>query len=265
MDLVGNAVTRQCDALDGITDGLIQNPAACNFRAERDLPLCDGSNVGQCFTKVQTQTVISLLSAATDEAAQVVQPGYSVSEPSAAFVPLKLPANLDNPVLWDREDAVSGYWGLADSMIGVLAHRNDPAFRLRAIFSYATGDAPAPLLLYHNLSDGILSPYMSINFYKRLAARHGGYANVQRSARLFTLPGTAHCGMGGVGPTNFDAIGAMEAWVESGKAPNALLARQLDPAFNNVIRGQVDWSKPALRTMPLCKSPKWRATKELAK
>lgn len=293
MELVGKTVTKQCDALDGATDGLVQNPAACNFKAERDLPRCDGSNIGQCFTKAQAESVSSLISAATDEQGRMVHPGFSVSEPTAAFAPLKRPADLNSPTPWGADDSASGYWGLADGAISTLAHRNDPAFRLRSIFSYGSGGrggiqgfhaivphrevalarsvlgngSPTPvdmrgllqsrtkLIMYHNLSDGVLSPYMSINFYKRLAALNGGYAKLQKTARLFTLPGTAHCGMGGVGPTSFDAIGALEAWVEGGKAPNALLARQLDPKLNNVIMGKVDWSKPALRTMPLCKFP----------
>jgi feruloyl esterase len=293
MALVGKVVTAQCDALDGVGDGLVQNPAACHFRPERDLPRCDGSNAGQCFSKAQTESISSLLSAATDEKGRLVQPGYSVSEPTADFSPLKRPADLDNPQPWGTDDAASGYWGLADGVLATLAHRNDPAFRLRSIFAYGAGGntgldgfhsivpsrevalarsvlgsgsptaadmaglmrARTKLIVYHNLSDQVLSPYMSINFYKRLAALHGGYAKVQNKARLFTLPGTAHCGMSGVGPTNFDAIGALEAWVEHGAAPDALLARQLDPKTSNVVMGKVDWSKPAVRTMPLCKFP----------
>ncbi|MBB5685937.1 tannase/feruloyl esterase family alpha/beta hydrolase [Sphingobium boeckii] len=293
MALVGKTVTQQCDALDGLSDGLIQNPAACDFKPERDLPLCDGSNAGQCFTKAQTQSVSALLSAAVDEKGAMVQPGYSVSEPAADFSPTKRPADLGNPVPWTPGDAGSGYWGLAEGVLATLAHRNDPAFRLRSIFSYGTGGrsgmdgfhtivpqsevalarsvlgrgspraadmgglmrSRTKLILYHNLSDQVLTPYMSINFYKRLAALHGGYSRVQRTARLFTLPGTAHCGMAGVGPANFDAMGALESWVEHGAAPNALLARQNDPKTTIVTMGKVDWSKPAIRTMPLCKFP----------
>ena len=117
------------------------------------------------------------------------------------------------------------------------------------------------LLWCHNLSDEALTPYMSINSYKRLAQLHGGYARLQAKVRFFGVPGSGHCGMGGPGPSNFDATGALEDWFERGVAPNAIPARLLDPAFNNLIMGKVDWSRPALRTMPLCAFPQMAAYK----
>jgi len=56
--------------------------------------------------------------------------------------------------------------------------------------------------------------------------------------------------MSGVGPNNFDALTAIEDWVEKGKAPDALLAKLYGP--NSPV---VDPSKIPLRTMPLCKFP----------
>ena len=149
------------------------------------------------------------------------------------------------------------------TFLKVLVHRNDPDFFTRSIFSFGQGGPGAvtdfhiivpssevarvrtearmgighvpedadrliklnrKFLIWHNLSDQTLSPYMSINYYKKLAKLHGGYANLQRNVRLFGLPGTPHCGMGGVGPNTFDALTAMENWVEKGIAPDALTA-----------------------------------------
>ena len=74
-------VKAKCDRLDGVKDGLIQNPAACNFRPERDLPRCDATTpASACFTKAQIETISTLVSAVTDEHGNVVQPGYSISE-----------------------------------------------------------------------------------------------------------------------------------------------------------------------------------------
>jgi feruloyl esterase len=105
-------------------------------------------------------------------------------------------------------------------------------------------------LIWHNLSDQVLTPYMSINYYKQLAKLHGGYAQLQKNVRLFGIPGSGHCSMSGAGPDNFDALAALEDWVEKGKAPDALLAKLYEP--NSPM---IDPSKTPLRTMPLCKFP----------
>ena len=105
-------------------------------------------------------------------------------------------------------------------------------------------------LIWHNFSDEKLTPYISINYYKQLAKLHGGYARLQNNVRLFMIPGSGHCSMSGVGPNNFDALTAIENWVEKGRAPDALLA-----ALYNPKSPMIDPSKKPLRTMPLCKFP----------
>jgi feruloyl esterase len=278
-------VKAQCDELDGVKDGLIQNPAACNFRPERDLPRCDGQTAtDQCFTKEQIETVSAALTALTDEHGKVVVPGQSVSDLQMAY---QAPPEMR----WE-DNGNAGPGGMAMSGLStlkVLVHKNDPAFDPRSALSLKSGGPgvvtdfrvvasraevdrmnealrlgvggdPAKydtlikqnrkLLIWHNLSDQLLSPYMSTNLYKQLAARHGGYAKLQDDVRLFGLPGTVHCNAGGVGPGSFDALSAMEAWVEKGKAPNALIAQAYPSKLYTV-----DFSKPSTRSMPLCKFP----------
>ncbi|MBW8785169.1 MAG: tannase/feruloyl esterase family alpha/beta hydrolase [Novosphingobium sp.] len=291
--LVNKIVDAQCDGLDGVKDGLIQNPMACNFRPERDLPKCSaGASGDQCFTPAQIETLAVVLSAVTDDAGTVVQPGYSVSNLLTSFEPEATPKDPSAANPWPDTPTGGGFlWVHGDAAIRVFAHRNDPAFATRSILTYRTG-GPGPitgfhavvpraeakrvfaadrlgighfpenydrligqrrkLLIWHNLSDDKLTPYMSINLYKQLAARHGGYARLQNSVRLFGLPGTAHCSGGGlpVGPGSFDALGAMENWVEKGVAPDALLATLYEPTSFSV-----DFAKPLGRTMPLCKFP----------
>lgn len=271
--LFDKVVKNQCDGLDGVKDGIIQNPAACNFRPERDLPVCTGDTPGgECFTKAQIETVSTILSAVTDDQGRVVQPGYSVSE---------------------LQVLGSGLSDLSDPVHKIFVHKNDPNFTVAANFAFKSGGAgpitnfhavvPATevaaskaalglgvgtfaentdrllksrtkLLMWHNFSDERLTPYMSVNWYKALARKHGGYAAVQKRVRLFMLPGTQHCSITGIGPNSFDSISALENWVEKGQAPDALkvsvAARQFMPGAPPA---------PALKfpnwTMPLCKFP----------
>jgi feruloyl esterase len=271
--LFDQKVKAQCDAVDGVKDGLIQNPAACNFNVERDLPRCSaGAPAGQCFNDAQIETASVIVSGVTDEQGNVVQPGYSISELEV------MPASMQM---------------LSDPALKVFAYGNDPAFKPESLFSFKRGgpgqvsgfhavvqssevarvrEALRPgyghlpenmkrlmgsktkLLMWHNYSDEKLTPYSSIKWYTRLAADFGGYAKVQRQARLFMLPGTTHCSITSIGPNSFDAIGALENWAERGQAPSALVANVADRQFSPGAPKAMALSTPNY-TMPLCKFP----------
>jgi feruloyl esterase len=79
------------------------------------------------------------------------------------------------------------------------------------------------LLIYEGVSDPVFSANDLIDYYERLAADNGGVEQVRSIARLFLVPGMAHCG-GGPSTDDFDSLTALEAWVEAGKAPDSLIA-----------------------------------------
>jgi feruloyl esterase len=270
---IDGIVKKQCDALDGAKDGLIQNPAACNFNPDRDLPRCKaGESGGQCFSAAQVETVSVALNAVTDERGNVVQPGFSVSE---------------------LDGLVPEIVGLADPIHKVFVRGNDPAFKTASLFSFRRG-APGPatgyhavvkasdvalhraalasgsrgvpedmrrlkaagtkLLIWHNWSDEKLTPYSSINWYKQFAGSVGGLAKAQQQARLFLLPGTSHCSITGIAPNSFDAIGALERWVEHKAAPDTLMANVAHRQFSPGAPRSPNMATPNW-TMPLCKFP----------
>ena len=81
----------------------------------------------------------------------------------------------------------------------------------------------------------------TIKYYERVVENLGGPAKASSNVRLFLAPGMGHCG-GGEGPNVFDKVGALEKWVEQGKAPESLNA-------SHSTGGNVD------RTRPLCPYP----------
>lgn len=286
------AVKAKCDGTDGVTDGLIQNPAACNVRPERDLPLCTpGPAAGECFTRAQIETISTLITAVTDETGRVVQPGFTVSELQyAARMPTPADPAAADPWLGDEFNRYgNSLWPLVKADLEAFVHRGDPSFHARSVIAFREGgrgaikdfrtvvpqsevrlarnavrnglggipeDASAlingnrKLLIWSNLSDEKLTPYMAINYYKRLARLHGGYANLKNNVRLFALPGTFHCNLGGIGPMQFDPLSAMENWVEKGEAPDSLPAAM----FKEQVLTIDPTARPE-RTMPLCAFP----------
>lgn len=57
--MVGKKILDKCDALDGVTDGLVQDTAACQkaFSLATDVPTCSAARDGTCLTAAQKAVV----------------------------------------------------------------------------------------------------------------------------------------------------------------------------------------------------------------
>ena len=262
------AILAQCDAVDGTRDGLIQNPGACSFKPESLVP--------RVLTKAQAHALIQYFSSVRDAGGSLVYPGMTVSDlemqfgtPGAPMVELGLsPPSPEAAQPWGKGLAPH-LWRSAGGVILVLGYRNPridmnntiesrPGVvnqrplqtlytRLRADITddpqslkrfFARG---GKLIMYHGLSDATISPYISVWFYENLAAEQGGYAEAQKSARLFLVPEMQHCS-DGPAPVRFDTLTALDNWVERGKGPDDLTS-----FYTN--------GRMAGRTLPLCKFP----------
>ncbi|WP_041939132.1 MULTISPECIES: tannase/feruloyl esterase family alpha/beta hydrolase [Frankia] len=85
-------------------------------------------------------------------------------------------------------------------------------------------DAGGKLLIWHGASDNGISVFDTIGLYGKVAAHQHGYADTQRWARLFTVPGLFHC-FGGPGAQDTPAQGlaALADWVEHGQVPRTIV------------------------------------------
>jgi feruloyl esterase len=97
------------------------------------------------------------------------------------------------------------------------------------------------IIQYYGWNDQLISPLNSVNYYKSVQTAMGGAGKIKDSYRLFMVPGMNHCA-GGDGPSSFDAVKALEDWVERGKAPERIVA-------SHITNGKAD------RTRPLCAYP----------
>ncbi len=270
---VADAVLAGCDAADGVTDGLIQNPAKCAFDPQTLVP--------GTLTQAQADAFKLFIRATEDAHGRVIYPGSPLGDlastdgPAGGFIgwveskPPADPAAANPwaggmpPVLWaaaagfidnfDMHNAtfdLNHDWPETD---GRITDAGLSQFDART----AVGNVDQPrrlerflaagrkLILYHGYADPAISPYRTVRFYEELAAWKGGYDKAAAEARLFMVPDMLHCG-GGSGPNSFDTLTALQQWVEQGHAPDAILATRFadeNPAGRT------------LRTMPLCPFP----------
>lgn len=271
------AVYADCDARDGVQDNLIQNPQACSFDPKRLLCGKDGNVPPTCLTPDQADALRNYIRPIMDTGGTVILPGYPVSDLGGPdgmaiwFLGSAPPVNFTGPEPWTVPPFS---WFFADQTLKYLVFQ-DPTFDAFSFGLSNTGvidqasltvydqmtsagnadDAEAlraylsrgkKLLIYHGFSDGGLSPFPMIQFYKNLAdMTPGHYDALQRNARLFMVPGMHHCA-GGPGPNVFDMLTPLQAWVENDVAPNGIIATHL--VGNNR-------ANPVDRTMPLCMFP----------
>jgi feruloyl esterase len=241
--LVHHAVLEACDAIDGVKDGVLEDPARCVF--DPKVLECKGADTSACLTAPQVDAARTIYSAAINPATRReiggLAPGSELGwatwggpQPLAiAFDHFKYvvfkDANWDYRTFNPDRDIAS-----AEQIDGNTINALDP--NLQPFF-----DRGGKLLQYHGWSDPQISPANSVQYYKRVAEKLGGPDRIQRSYRLFMVPGMAHCG-GGEGPNRFDMIGALEHWVEQGQAPDRIVASRLR-------EGTIE------RTRPLCPYP----------
>jgi feruloyl esterase len=264
---VGAAITKQCDAADGVADGLIQNPAKCAFNPDALVP--------ETLTQKQADALKLIMKPVSDEKGNLVYPGSSVGNLGQANSSPRGPVNqLETPAAnpasarpWG-DATPPGNWNLATGILLALGYY-DPGMdlnhaienngvvkpeALKLVYDRLAADIPddpsrygtffaqgGKLLIYHGYDDLIISPYSSIWFYEDLAEKNGGYEKLAANARLFMVPGMQHC-VSGSGPNTFDTLSALERWVEKSVAPDAIPATH---STNNAVD----------RTMPLCKFP----------
>jgi feruloyl esterase len=84
--------------------------------------------------------------------------------------------------------------------------------------------AGGKLILWHGWSDGMATPFSSVQYYEEVERRA---PNIREFFKLFMLPGVGHCG-GGVGPDHVDWLVEVAEWVERGSAPYRVVAQKLD-------------------------------------
>lgn len=243
--LIHRAALNACDAVDGLRDGLIDDPRRCKF--DPGVLLCQGAESDSCLTAPQVEAARKIYTAVTNSrTGQEVSPSYVPGTELGWAIFGKGP---EPPALtWDQYRYVvfkdpNWDWRTFDfnqdlarseQPENVVMNATDP--NLKPFFAHN-----GKLLLYHGWSDTNVPALLTIKYYNSVVDTLGGASKTMDSVRLFMEPGMGHC-RGGEGPNVFDKVDALDQWVEKGKAPDSMVASH----FTN---GKVD------RTRPLCPYP----------
>ena len=243
--VIHKAAVNACDAGDGLKDGLISNPTACNFNP--DVLLCKESDAASCLTAPQVAAAKKIYSPAINprtgkEMFASLIPGTELGwgvqaegpDPSNNIYDQYRYVVFKDPH-WDWKtfnfdsDVVKG-----DLPENLIMNATDPD--MKAFFGHG-----GKLLMYHGWSDPNVPAVNTVKYYNSVVENLGGASQASNNVRLFMAPGMGHCG-GGDGPNTFDKVAALERWVEQGQAPDVLIA-------THSTNGNVD------RSRPLCPYP----------
>lgn len=253
---INQAVLNACDSLDGLKDGILNDPRQCHFDPSKLQCKDKDKESDACLTAPQVNSLRTIYSGARDSYSKNIYPGLppgaeegdegwsrwiTGSEEGKSLVSFFVTGYFTNMVYaqkdWDFKKANIGTaMRLAQNKTAEAMNATDP--HLKGFLAHK-----GKLILYHGWNDPAISALNSVDYFNRVQAENG--ANVDDAVRLYMVPGMQHCG-GGPGATSFgqgdldprgdashDVFTALVEWVENGKAPGEIIAtkyRDGDPA-----------------------------------
>jgi feruloyl esterase len=255
LQLVQDAVMAKCDALDGVKDQVLENPLQCSFDPAEIQ--CKSGDGGDCLNAAEVSTLRKIYGGPRLPDGVQILPGQPVGGEA-------LPKNWEDWIIadnagdmgpeayrwivyrnpdWDIKDFdLSRDHRVAMQRMAPIVNSNNPdlsAFMKRG----------GKLMLYHGWNDAAIPAGATLDYHTALRKTLGPVADQQ--VRLFMVPGMMHCG-GGSGATYFEKVEAMDRWIESGTAPERIVATEYDPPASLIVLP--DSTK--VSTHPLCAWPK---------
>lgn len=273
IDILHQRVLNKCDSIDGITDGVIDNPLNCHFDPSIDLSdlMCSsGSNNDRCFTNEQLQTVTDFYSGPVDDFGRQVYPGKALgSEPRWIGYYIPHEGNDMGP---------SKLVGVAGDHMNYLFYEDDPGIAIPDVRDYnyeaktegvfpefhwkdydindfysgqgdlmkSITDASNPdlaqflkerggkLIVYHGWIDTLIVAEDTLNYFNEMVdVTFDGSLDQASDAARLFLAPGMGHCRGGPGPDNWDKLAPMVEWVENGIAPDSITAEHR-------TNGQVD-------------------------
>ncbi len=264
--LIGNAVLEQCDALDGLKDGILNNPLQCDFDVSS--LACDGAKNSACLSEQEINAAKSIYDdlyirdqrlfpgfpvggeLSPGGWAKWLTGGLRIAQDLADFQEGVATAAAEDPAPVTPSfhvafgNGVMKYlvfhdpdWNYVDYSFDTF---NSDVASVEQTLNATDHDLDAfrarggKLLIYTGWADMALSPYGTIAYYESVLEHDPGAAE---DVRLIMMPGVDHC-FGGAGPDFVNYLDVIDDWIETGVAPDQVTAFWLNDQF------QSDGSRP---------------------
>lgn len=239
------AAVEACDGVDGLGDGLIEDPRMCAFDP-RSMICPAGMDSASCLTPDQAESIARIYEGLRDPATgEQIWPGYEPGSEDGWGGHIGEPFSISrfyfqtmvfNDPEWDWREFINN-----DEYVDAIRKAHE---RFAPLIAAIDPDLSAfranggKMVFWHGWDDQNIAPRNSINYYEDVLAATGSKAETDDFLRLYMVPGMKHCN-NGAGFHDFDAFAALQAWVEEGEAPEAIEA----------------YSPQAQMSRPLCAYP----------
>jgi hypothetical protein len=269
LKLIADGILNACDAADGVKDGMVQNVSACKF--DPAVLACKEGQNGECLPIAKIDVLRRVFAGTKNSRGEVIysawpyDPGIAAEGWTAWRIgtPKAHPPNARNVTLipgsiaYDFMSPAEKPTDLLDWALKFDFDRDPPkvlkgkdGFEAGMEFEAAISTnldvfkaKGGKIIFVHGVADPIFSPLDTIRYQDALQMRYG--SETGNFSRVFLVPGMNHCA-GGPATDDYDALAALDAWVEKGTAPEMILAKAR-------MRPDVPWPG---RTRPLCPFPK---------
>jgi tannase/feruloyl esterase len=249
------AVISACDGADGLVDGQIDDPRACQFDPGT-IECAGGTDTPACLTPAQVDAARKIYQGPTDPQGERLYPGAIPYGSELAWSGFDVANSGAQPAIADIGNTYLRFQAFG---IGELGPKlPDWKFTREAFDSLRAQsgvedalytdlskfrDRGGKLIIYHGWADQGIPPMGTVAYYAALQERMGGLDATRKFARLFMIPTMYHC-RGGYGPTQFDLINPIVHWVERDEAPTKVIVSGTDPQDANATRNRPVFAYP---------------------
>ena len=233
--LVQQNAIASCDADDGVTDGIAENPLACSLNI--DALACRAGQTSQCLSPEQIDFARQFYAPMRDEDGKAIDsgllPGVLVDSGRSRLAPATFGQALRKQADWDTKD-----FSVKNDLPAIRRVMPDLAADETDLRPFAAWGGK--FIQYSGWMDPAVPANMIVEYHEEVAEVMGE-AEANAFSRLYMVPGMYHCGggpgadsLGGAGrdapivDARHDLLTALEEWVEEGTAPGPIIASKVE-------------------------------------